>query len=143
MKTRTTIQNTVTRLLNPMEKVGIAALQYSLAIIFFWFGILKPLGLSPATNLIAPLAFGLPAPWFINLLGCWEMAIGLLFFFRKTIPYARILLFLHLPCTFLPLLLLPEMTFTQFPYGLTLEGQYIIKNLMLVAGALVVGGRES
>jgi hypothetical protein len=40
----------------------------------------------------------------------------------------------------LPLVLLPEVTFSSFPFGLTLEGQYIIKNLTLIAAALVVGG---
>ena len=113
-------------------------LRYSIAIIFFWFGILKPFGLSPAQDLVAETVFWFSADWFVPLLGWWEVAIGLLFLFRSTIPYALILLFLQIPGTFLPLVLLPEVTFTHFPYGLTLEGQYIIKNLTLIAGAIAV-----
>ena len=51
-----------------------------------------------------------------------------------------LLLFLQMPGTALPLLLLPEVTWTAFPYGLTMEGQYIIKNLALIGAALVLGG---
>lgn len=40
----------------------------------------------------------------------------------------------------MPLIFLPKVCFTAFPVGLTLEGQYIIKNLILIAAALVVGG---
>jgi hypothetical protein len=51
-----------------------------------------------------------------------------------------LLLFLQMPGTALPLVLLPEVTWTAFPYGLTMEGQYIIKNLALIGAALVLGG---
>ena len=50
-----------------------------------------------------------------------------------------ILLFIQMPGTFLPLVLFPEICFTNFPFGLTLEGQYIIKNLIIISAALVVG----
>ena len=113
-------------------------LRFSIAIIFFWFGILKPFGLSPAQDLVAETVFWFSADWFVPLLGWWEVAIGVLFLFRSTIRYALILLFLQIPGTFLPLVLLPEVTFTHFPYGLTLEGQYIIKNLTLIAAAIAV-----
>jgi len=44
-----------------------------------------------------------------------------------------------MPGTFLPLVLLPEVCFTNFPFGLTTEGQYIIKNLIIISAAIVVG----
>ena len=50
-----------------------------------------------------------------------------------------LLLFIQMPGTFLPLILLPEVCFTSFPFGLTLEGQYIVKNLIIISAALVVG----
>ena len=46
----------------------------------------------------------------------------------------------QMPGTFLPLILLPEVTYTVFPFGLTIEGQYIVKNLVLIACALFIGG---
>ncbi len=60
--------------------------------------------------------------------------------YRPLIRAALFLLFLQMPGTMLPLILLPDVCFTTFPYGLTMEGQYIIKNLVLIGAALVVGG---
>ena len=60
--------------------------------------------------------------------------------YRPLIRAAVFLLFLQMPGTMLPLILLPDVCFTTFPYGLTMEGQYIIKNLVLIGAALVVGG---
>lgn len=51
------------------------------------------------------------------------------------------LLALQMPGTFLPLVLLPEVCFVNFPFDLTLEGQYIVKNLVLIGAGLVVGSR--
>lgn len=123
-----------------MHKYGFLLLRYSLAIIFIWFGILKPLDLSPASALVEKTVYWVSSEWFIPILGWWEVAIGVFLLFRKTIRIAVFLLFLQMPGTFLPLVLLPEATFTQFPFGLTLEGQYIVKNLILIAAAIAVGG---
>ena len=53
----------------------------------------------------------------------------------KPLPRVSIffLLFIQMPGTFLPLILLPEVCFNNFPFGLTLEGQYIIKNLIIIS----------
>ena len=51
-----------------------------------------------------------------------------------------LLLFLQMPGTALPLVVLPEVVWTVFSFGLTLEGQYIIKNLVLIGAGLVLGG---
>ena len=123
-----------------MHRYGYVFLRWSLAIIFFWFGILKPFGMSPAEELVANTVVWFSADWFVPFLGWWEVTIGILMLFRPTVKYALTLLFLQIPGTFLPLILLPDVTFTAFPYGLTLEGQYIIKNLTLIAAAIAVGG---
>ena len=70
----------------------------------------------------------------------WDLAIGVCLIVRPLILAGILLLFLQMPGTVLPLILLPDICFTSVPYGLTLEGQYIIKNLALVSAALVVGG---
>ncbi len=126
--------------INIMQKYSVVLLQYSIALIFFWFGILKPFGLSPAQELVERTVFWFSPDWFVPFLGWWEVTIGLCFLFKSTIRFALILLFMQIPGTFLPLFLLPEETFTHFPYGLTLEGQYIIKNFILIAGAIAIGG---
>jgi uncharacterized membrane protein YkgB len=121
-----------------VQRHATTLLRFSLAAIFVWFGVLKPLGLSPAASLVERTVFWFDPAWFVPLLGAWETAIGIGLCFRRTLPWALALLFLQMPGTFLPLVLLPDVCFTEFPYGLTLEGQYIIKNLCLISAAIVV-----
>ena len=128
-----------------MRQAGPSALRCSLSVIFIWFGALKPLGLSPAAALVestvAWLPFLSPGGW-VSIIGWWEVAIGVTFLFHKTIRLAIPLLALQMVGTFLPLVALPEMTFQagRVPYAPTVEGQYIIKNLLIISAALVVGG---
>ena len=124
-----------------MNKYGIYFLRYSVGIIFVWFGILKTIGISPAQDLVANTVY-----WFDNkidfvkFLGCWELIIGITMCCKPLIRVSIFLLFMQMPGTFLPLILLPEVCFTNLPIGLTLEGQYIIKNLIIISSALVIGG---
>lgn len=131
-------------ILKIMNKVGKPAMQLSFAIIFIWFGLLKPLRLSPAESLLKQtvtwLPFGSPNDW-LYIIGYWEVAIGLLFLSKKTLRIAITLLFLQMIGTFIPLFFLPEVTYqTKNPLILTLEGQYIIKNILIISSALVLGG---
>ncbi len=128
-----------------MGRYGILALRASLGVIFLWFGGLKPLGISPAQPLVEATVGWMPLlspeAW-VGVIGWWEVAIGLAFLFQGTLRIAIALLALQMLGTFLPLVLLPEVTFQagRIPYGPTMEGQYIIKNLLIISAALVVGG---
>lgn len=115
-------------------------LRYSLALIFIWFGALKPLGLSPAAGFASRTIPWMPADIWIPLLGFWEVAIGLCFLYRPLIRVALPLMGLHMLGTFSTFFLLPEAVFAQFPFVLTMEGQYVVKNLVLIGAAMVVGG---
>ncbi len=128
-----------------MWRNGQRVLRYALAVVFIWFGLLKPLGMSPAEELVKNTVYFLPPDVFFPILGWWEVAIGVLLLYRPLNRLALGLLFLQMPGTMLPLVLLPEVCFTSAPFGLTMEGQYIIKNIVLIGAALVVGGtvRES
>ncbi len=129
-----------------MQKYGVVSLRFSLAIIFIWFGILKPFGMSPAEELDKRTVYWFPQDVFFPILGWWEVLIGVFLLYRPTIRVAILLLFLQMPGTALPLVLLPDVCFTSSPSGLTLEGQYIIKNLVLIGAGIVIGGtvkRES
>ncbi len=128
------------RLRTTMQTVALPVLRYSLAVIFIWFGILKPFGQSPATELAAQTVPWIPREIFIPVLGFWEVAIGVCFLFRRLVRVAMPLLALQISGTFLPLVLLPKFCFTQPPFGLTIEGQYIVKNLLIIGSALAVGG---
>lgn len=123
-----------------MRDNGPTLVRVSLAIVFIWFGILKPFGLSTATELVERTVYWADPKWFIPLLGWWEVAIGVCMLFRPLLRFAILLLFLQMPGTFLPLVLLPQVCFHQIPWVPTLEGQYIIKNLVLISAAIVVGG---
>ena len=129
------------RIAGVMEKYGILLLRISLGVIFIWFGALKLFeGLSPAEDLVKRTVYWFSPEVFFPILGVWEVLIGVGLLFRPLIRAALLLLFLQMPGTFLPLILLPDVCFTAFPHALTLEGQYIIKNLILISAALVVGG---
>jgi uncharacterized membrane protein YkgB len=124
-----------------MTKYGIVSLRWTVGIVFIWFGALKLFpGMSPAEELVKNTVYFIDPGWFFPLLGVWEVLIGLFLLIRPLIRVAILLLFLQMPGTFLPLILLPEVCFTAFPFGLTLEGQYIVKNLVIISAALVVGG---
>lgn len=128
-----------------MRRYGVVALRISLAVIFVWFGILKPLGLSAAQPLVENTVNWMPLlspeQW-VGVIGWWEVVIGVSFLFRTTTRLAIALLALQMVGTFMPLVLLPDVTFQPggIPYAPTIEGQYIIKNLLIISAALVVGG---
>ncbi len=123
-----------------MATYGITFLRISMGVVFFWFGALKLVpGLSPAENLIRESITFLPMNLFLPFLAIWEMAIGLGFIAGKFMRLTILLLFLQMPGTISPVFLRPDLVFIQFPFALTLEGQYIVKNLVLIGAALVIG----
>jgi uncharacterized membrane protein YkgB len=130
---------------NWMARYGVRLLRISLGVVFFWFGALKFFpGLSPAQDLatktIGVLTFGLVPPGIaIVVLATWECAVGVGLMFRIFMRATLLLLFLQMLGTITPLLFFPHEVFTQFPYAPTLEGQYIIKNVVLISAGLVIG----
>lgn len=128
-----------------MAENGIAILRVSLGVIFFWFGFLKfyP-DLSPAQRLagdtIEVLTFGMvPSNVAVLLLAIWEALIGLGLITGIFLRGTLLLLWVQMLGTLTPLIIFPELTFTAIPYAPTLEGQYIIKNLVLISAGLVIG----
>jgi hypothetical protein len=101
---------------------------------------LKTFGLSPVQELVEHTVYFLDPKLFVPILGWWEVAIGVCFLYKPLLRMGIPLMFLQLPGTFLPLILLPEVCFTKFPVGLTVEGQYIVKNVVILGSVLVVGG---
>lgn len=111
-----------------------------MGVVYFWFGLLKALGVSPVEELVYRATHWMGVHNFVMLLGVWEMLIGICLWSKKFLRIGLILLFLQFPGTFLPLFLNPEDCFTSIPFGLTLEGQYIFKNLILLSVALTLIG---
>jgi uncharacterized membrane protein YphA (DoxX/SURF4 family) len=133
------------RLTRWMARHGIVLLRISLGVVFLWFGALKFFpGLSPAQELAGPtialLSFGIVQPDVsVPLLAAWECLIGAGLIAGVWMRAVLFLLFLQMLGTLTPIVLFPHEVFVRVPYAPTLEGQYIIKNLVLISGALVIG----
>ena len=128
-----------------MARHGVPLLRISLGVIFFWFGVLKLFpGLSPAYDLagrtIEKLTFGwIAPPVSVPVLAAWESLIGLGLIFNLFMRVTLLLLALQMAGTLTPLVFFPNEVFTHVPYAPTLEGQYIIKNAVLISAAIVIG----
>ena len=128
-----------------LARIGVPLVRVSLGIVFLWFGALKFVpGLSPAEDLAArtieQLTGGLILPaTSLPILAAWESLIGLGLLTGRYLRATLFLLAVQMAGTITPLFLFPAETFTHFPYAPTLEGQYIIKNIVLIAAAMVVG----
>jgi uncharacterized membrane protein YkgB len=130
---------------NWMADKGIFLLRISIGIIFLWFGVLKFFpGLSPAEGLaidtIRLLTFGFATDAVIIYgLASWETLIGLGLVLNKFMRETLLLLYLQMIGTLSPIFLFPDEVFAQFPYALTMEGQYIFKNLVVISAGIVLG----
>src|SRR5580765_1665003 len=124
------------RALKFLSRICIQLARFSFFAVYFWFGLLKLLGLSPAEGLVQELwsqtLWFIPFPIFNNFFACYEMAIGIAFLFPGLERLALYLLIPHMITTFGPLVLLPKYTWKAFLVP-TLAGHYIIKNLILVS----------
>lgn len=127
------------RLIHFFKRIAIPLARIALFVIFFWFGVLKLIGLSPAGPLVHALfdqtIIFMPFHIFYILFSALECVIGILFLIPGAERVVLPLLLFHMATTFLPLIFLPNQTFTR-PFVPTLEGQYIIKNLALIACAI-------
>ncbi len=134
-----------TRITGFLARAGVPTLRVGLGIVFLWFGALKFVpGLSPAeelaTRTIAQLTGGaVPPSTSLPILAIWETLIGVGLLSGRFLRATLFLLAVQMAGTVTPLFLFPAETFTTFPYAPTLEGQYIIKNIVLIGAAMVVG----
>ena len=129
-------------LLIEMRHWAIPALRIALGIIFLWFGALKVLNASPVVELIFT-AYSFMPPIFIAVLGWWEIIIGVGLITKSFLRTTLILMWIQLAGTFSSFFLAPDIFFVGLnPFYITLEGEFVIKNLILVAAGLVIGGFE-
>lgn len=127
------------KIISACQKTRVPVARFSLFVIFFWFGALKVVGISPASGVVERL-FNETVPFmsfstFIVLFGLFECLVGILFLIRGAERVVMALLALHMVTTFGPLVFLPGETWSGFLIP-TLEGQYIIKNLAIIAAAI-------
>ena len=133
------------RITETLARIGVPVLRVGLGVVFLWFGVLKFFpGASPAEALaartITVLSGGVIGPSVsLPVLATWESLIGLGLLTGRFLRATLLLLVVQMLGTLTPLVLFPAETFTVFPFAPTLEGQYIIKNVVLVGAAMVVG----
>lgn len=127
-----------------MSERGLFLLRISIGLVFFWFGFQKFFpGISSAediaTRTIDIVSFGLvKAPYSMPILAAWESLIGLGFLTGKYMRFTVALLYLQMAGTLFPLFIFPKETFYLVPVVPTLEGQYIIKNIVIITAAMVI-----
>lgn len=126
-----------------LKQTSVLLSRFALFVIYFWFGLLKVIGQSPASEMVHKmfnmtmshipfLSFGV----FIVLFGLFEILIGILFLIPGWEKVALMLFFIHIFTTILPLFIMSEVwTRILVP---TLEGQYIVKNLALISCAITI-----
>lgn len=127
------------RIIHFFQRISVPIARFGLFLIFFWFGVLKVLDLSPASQMVQDLLVT-TMPFmsfhiFFALFGLFEMLIGILFLIKGMERIVLPLLLIHMITTCGPLLLLPQETWSGFLVP-TLEGQYIIKNIALIGLAI-------
>ncbi len=127
-----------------MAAYGVALLRLAIALVYLWFGALKLAGASPAADLVVRTVFWLPPRAALLFIGGWEVLIGI----ALLVPHPLILraglflLWLQLLGTSQVFILLPGTAFQNGnPLLPTLEGQYAIKNVVLITAGLVIGSR--
>lgn len=125
-----------------MQKNTVTLVRYSLFMVYFWFGILKVFNLSPAEQLVQDLfnqtlAWLLPFSLFYVGFSLFECVLGILFLVKGQEKLAVSLMLLHIFTTAMPLVLLPDQTWHTFLVP-TLVGQYILKNILIIALGFVL-----
>ena len=124
-----------------MSAYGIHMIRYSLGVVFIWFGLLKVAAVSPVADLVAKIVYWAPPNLFVPFLGAWEVAVGLGLLFNVALRLPLFLFWLQLSGTFLVLVLRTDIAFQGGnPLLLTVEGEFVVKNIVLIASGIVVGG---
>lgn len=120
--------------------------RFSIFLTYFWFGILKLYDLSPASPLASALAAQTIGLQHFDLvfkaLAVYECLVGVLFLFPRTTRIVIPMLLIHLVIVCSPLFLVPGLVWTK-PLVPTLEGQYIIKNIAIIAVAIGIAAQVS
>ena len=128
-----------------MARYGVVFLRLSLGIVFLWFGAIKFFPeMSPAQELAARTVGVLTGGWVtpevaLPVLAGWECLIGIGLLAGRALRTVLFLLYLQMLGTLTPIVIFPHELFIHIPHAPTLEGQYIIKNLVLISAGIVIG----
>ncbi len=128
------------RVVGFLRRWSIPTLRISVAIVFIWFGALKIFDVTPVTDLVGNTVYWVDPDWFVPTLGVVEVVVGLGLLFRVLLRPVLALFALQMLGTFLVMVVLPEVAFRDGnPLLLTVEGEFVVKNLVLLSAGMVVG----
>ena len=127
--------------ISAMRQWGFLFLRVSLGAVFLWFGMLKLFGVSPVAQLVQSTYYFLPGQWLMITLGEVEVLIGICLISGIMLRLALGLLWIQMAGTFASFFLNPSLFFMHGNILLlTTEGEFIVKNLVLLSGGIVLGG---
>jgi uncharacterized membrane protein YkgB len=123
-----------------LRRVAVPVLRISLGVVFVWFGLLKFFEVSPVSELVARTVYWVDPDVIVPMLGAFEVTVGMLLLLGRALRLTLFLFVLQMLGTFLTFFVLPNVTFRDGnPFLLTVEGEFVVKNLVLISAALVVG----
>lgn len=122
-----------------LRRWSIPALRVSLGIVFVWFGVLKVADVTPVADLVGDTVYWVNPDWFVPVLGVVEVIVGLGLIFNIGLRVVLALFVLQMVGTFLVLVILPDVAFLDGNlFKLSVEGEFVVKNLVLLSAGLVV-----
>ena len=130
------------RIVELLRRWSPLALRLALGVVFVWFGVLKVVGATPVADLVARTVYWVDAAWLVPALGATEVVIGLGLIAGRWLRPVLALFALQMAGTFLVLVIQPEVAFEGGnPLLLTVEGEFVVKNLVLLAAGMAVGAQ--
>lgn len=126
------------RILRLLRATSLPGLRIALGVVFVWFGALKVSGDTPVGDLVAGVVPWLPAELFVTGLGAFEVVLGIVIIAGYRLTWAIGVMVAHLAGTFLVFVTQPEVAYTSNPLMVTMEGEFVAKNLVLITAGLVV-----
>lgn len=136
----TRIRSLDLKIIGFLRRRSVTLLRVSLGIVFLWFGALKVTGATPVTDLVASVVYWVDPDWFVPTLGVLEMVVGAGLIAARGMRLVLLLFVIQMVGTFLVLILRPDIAFQNGnPALLTVEGEFVVKNLVLLSAGLVVG----
>jgi putative oxidoreductase len=137
------IEARVSALRHRLAQVSLPLLRIALGVVFVWFGALKLTGSTPVGELVARTLPFLPAHWFVPVLGIFEAVLGVALLAGRYLAIVAALMVAHLTGTFLVLVTQPDVAFQNGnPLMLTMTGEFVVKNVVLIIAGLVLIGRS-
>lgn len=130
------------RIITTLRRISLPLLRLSLGVVFVWFGALKVAGVTPVDDLVASVVYWVDPAWFVPVLGLVEVAVGAGLIVGRAMRLVLALFAAQMVGTFLVFVVLPDVAFQgSNPLSLTVEGEFVVKNLVLLSAGLVVGSQ--